>query len=839
MRSPRPRLDASRNVSSFPRPPAEEGGRLRPLARAALLGAWALGLAGAPAATALAAEAGTAVAAAERGFDIPAGPLSRVVNQFAAEADIQISVDAALTRDRSSPGLQGRYSVASGFAALLSGTGLVAVNRGGGEYTLRAAPAQSETDAAVTTLAAITVHSPREATAFDPVSGYVAHRSATATRTDTPLNEIPQSISVIGAQQIQDTGTQNLMDATRYTAGVTSDIFGSDNRTDAIYVRGSKAPLLEDGLRSLLSQEGYAHYEPFAYERIEVLRGSAGMIAGSNPPGGILNLVSKRPLDHAENEVFVQYGSHDHKKIGLDLTSPVGEDGRLAYRLIATGLDSGSQTERTKRENAFVKPMLAWEPVRGTRLTVYGEYARNRMNTETPFLPYEGTLIDRPIGKIPSDIFIGEPDWDKTAGTRRRVGWEFVQQLGENWELKQRFRYTDIDSHLLGMYANWWDGYFNAAGNPDPNGEYLKRVWYERRYKISLANADLLLNGKVRTGRLEHNLLFAGNFDRVTSRQGSDEGDYPALNVYDPVYGAGIRPSPATSLTKTTNKTWALTIQDQIKIANRFIVNLGLRYDKLYNYNYASTPETKEQLDNYGKNLGLLWLAGGGFSPYVSYSESFEPYYGMSKYDNSLLRPKEAKQIEAGLKWQSGDGALTANLAVYKTKSRNMLMLDSAHPGYYLQSGEEEAKGFELDMAARLKYWDIIAQYTYTKQETVKGDVLTGSDVGVQTEGTPKNTASIWAVHHLASVGLPGLRVGMGARYTGRITNGLLEENGGASVPSRTLFDAMASYERGPMRLALNVNNLANKKYLSICESGGRCWYGNERTVIGSLSYKF
>jgi len=808
------------------------------VAHALLLSLSASTLAMAAATPALAGNSAQA-SAAEMQFAIAPGPLGRVVSQFAAQAGIQLSADAALTADMASPGLNGRYSVPSGFDALLAGTGLVAVDRGDGEYTLRRAPSQGGTNGQVATLAAITVRSQQEATAYDPVAGYVAQRSATATRMDTSLNEIPQSIAVIGAQQIQDTGTQNLMDATRYTAGVTSDIFGSDNRTDAIYVRGSKAPLLENGLRSLLSQEGYAHYEPFAYERIEVLRGSAGMIAGSNPPGGILNLVSKRPLDRAGNEVFVQYGSHDHKKIGADLTGPMDEDGKWLYRVIAVGLDSSSQTHRTKRENAYAKPMVTWNPTRSTSVTAYAEYARNEMNTETPFLPYEGTIFDRPIGKVPASIFIGEPDWDKTVGTRTRAGWELTQKLGEDWELKQRFRHTSTDSHLLGMYANWWDGYFNEAGDPDPNGEYLKRIWYERRYKIDLANTDLLLNGKARTGSLEHNLLFAGNFDKISTRQGSDEGDYPALNVYDPVYGAGTRPSPATRLTKTTNKTWALTIQDQIKIDGRFIVNLGLRYDKLYNYDYANSPASKQQEDNYSKSIGVLWLAGHGFSPYASYSESFEPYYGMNRFDGSLLRPKDAKQLEAGLKWQNVDGTLTANMAAYKTKSRNMLTLDPAHPGYFLQAGEQEDKGFELELAARLGYWDIIAQYTHTKSETIKGDALTGSDVGVQTEGIPKNTASLWAVHDLAPLGLPNLRVGMGARYTDRITNGLSKENGGLSVPSRTLFDAMASYENGPIRLALNVNNLTNKKYVSICESGGRCWYGNERTVIGTLSYKF
>ncbi|HEX6611319.1 MAG TPA: TonB-dependent receptor plug domain-containing protein, partial [Hyphomicrobiaceae bacterium] len=258
----------------------------------------------------------------------------------------------------------------------------------------------------------------RSETATGPVNGYAATRSATASKTDTPLNEIPQSISVITADQVRDQASQTLQDALRYSAGVRHEMYGLDNRGDWFTLRGgSEGSVLLDGLRlPLAGWYGVVRNEPYAFERIEVLRGPASVIAGQNGPGGVVNLVSKRPQAEALREVGVQVGNHGHKQLQADLTGPLTEDGTLLWRVVALAKDSGTQVDHAFDERALLAPSLTWRPNARTSIDLHAEYQRDESGNVNAFFPYQGTVLPSPNGPIPMETFIGEPDWDTYGG---------------------------------------------------------------------------------------------------------------------------------------------------------------------------------------------------------------------------------------------------------------------------------------------------------------------------------------------------------------------------------------------------------------------------------------
>jgi iron complex outermembrane receptor protein len=666
-------------------------------------------------------------------------------------------------------------------------------------------------------------------TATGPVTGYNARRSATATKTDTPLNEVPQSISVITADQVRDQNAQTMQEVLRYTAGVRSDMYGLDNRGDWFSLRGgSEGSVLLDGMRlPLTGWWGDVRNEPYAFERIEVLRGPASVIAGQNGPGGVVNLVSKRPQADALREIAVQVGNENHKQVAADLTGPLTADGSVLYRLVALGKDSGTQVDHADEERTFVRPSLTWKPLAGTEITVFAEYQKDATGNTNGFFPIEGTLRPGPHGYIPYDTFIGEPDWDTYGGTRRRFGWHFEQALGTDWTLRQNFRQDKVDGGMRTMYAAWWLGYADATGAPDPNGSHLNRIWYAQDDAATITNADLLFEGKLTFGDTRHTLLTGVDFMRQASSQRSwaDSLATP-LDVYDPVYGSFPEldwDSLPSSVTESGVRRLGFLLQDQIKIGQNVVVVAGLRHDK------SETDGVDDSATS--RNLGLVYLAGA-YSPYVSYSESFEPVAG-TDFDGNRFKPQRGKQVEAGVKWMPSE-RITASAAVYQLKETNRLTTDPQNVNNSVQMGEVTGKGVELEASANLPGWEFVASYTYMDVQQTAVGFDTPQYEGQQLSGIPKHATALWVVHRLAAV--PGLRFGGGVRYTGETGDGA---EGGTITPSVTLFDLVASYDAGPWRYALNVNNVADKTYIATCLERGDCWFGTQRKAQLSAAYRW
>ncbi|PLY42417.1 hypothetical protein CSZ94_10655 [Janthinobacterium sp. ROICE36] len=327
---------------------------------------------------------------AKRPYAIPAGSLERALTTFASAAGVELSADATLLQGRRSGGLAGSYTVRQGFEELLRGHGVRAVAGANGAYALRAetapAGAQAAQAQASATLPAITINASSEReTATGPVRGYVARRGASATKTDTALNENPQSVSVVTADEISDRNAESLDETLRYTAGVTPNQrpLGSD---DSSLLRGFTIEtngILQDGLRNSGRTFG-ASIEPYGLERVEVLRGPASVLYGQIPPGGMVNAVSKRPSADAVREVGVEYGSYQRRQLKADVGGTLDAPGAWTWRVVMLGREAHTRLERDRDNRLYFAPSLTWQAGPTTRLTLLARHEQDNQQYAFP-----------------------------------------------------------------------------------------------------------------------------------------------------------------------------------------------------------------------------------------------------------------------------------------------------------------------------------------------------------------------------------------------------------------------------------------------------------------------
>jgi iron complex outermembrane receptor protein len=703
--------------------------------------------------------------------------------------------------------------------------------------------AETPTDAAAAARDAKTLDAVRVVGQAD---GYAARETNAGTKTDTPLAEVPQAISVITAAQLRDQNARSLQEALRYTSGVRTDQYGLDNRGDWYSLRGgSSGTTLLDGMRlPLTGYYGVIREEPYAFERIEVLHGPSSVMAGQNAPGGVLNLVRKRPQPDASREISLQIGSRDHRQIAVDATGPLNAGGSLSYRVVGLARDNDTQVDYADDHRRYLAPSLLWAPDDATSLLVYAEYQKDRNRNTNGFFPIEGTLLPSRSGRIPLDRFVGEPAWDRNGGERTRIGYAFAHAFGETWTLRHDLRYDDLRGGFRSIYADFDTVDYLDPETPKPGGAYmdvdqrlLRRLSYGSDDHGRIANADLLLEGRLGSGRVTHHVLVG--VDALASRTEQwlapdafcmdASGTAPSLfDVYAPVYGTCAEPvvdhaDPAThSLARIRQA--GIIVQDQVKVDERWVFVAGARRDYVETDSTYAGDRSIVADRAWTKHLGAVYLADGGWSPYVNYAESFQPVAGQSA-DGDAFSPSRGRQAEAGVKWMPEGRRFSASAAVYKLEETGRLSPDPDNVNFSVQRGRVDAKGLELEASGSVGGWDLIASFTRSK--------TIDRSTGFRFESTPETTAALWAVRRFES--LPGLRIGGGVRYVGKTWDG----EDALVTPSNTLYDAMASYDVGAWRLSLNAVNLTDKTYFSTCGSRGDCWFGLKRRVVAEAAYRW
>lgn len=667
----------------------------------------------------------------------------------------------------------------------------------------------------------VTAQAERE-TATGPVRGYLAKRSATGTKTDTKLSETPQSVTVVTRDQIVDQGAGNMQDALNYAAGVRSDAYGIDSRSDGVRVRGVSPDDYLDGLRKSFSYyTSTARTDPYTLERIEVLRGGAAMLYGQGGTGGVVNMVSKRPQAEAQNEVGVQYGSFNRKQVQADLTGPLTDDGRWLYRLIAVKRDADTQVDRVPDDHALFAPSLTWKPDAATSLTLQALWQDDKTISTSQFFPWSGISTGNPNGKIPTSRFIGEPGFDRYDTQRKTLGWVFEHQFNQDWTVRQNLRFSNTKNDYRTLYG---DSFSEPGGYyADPAGQrLLGRYAGATLATTKVFGADQSVVGNFTTGTLRHKVLIGYDYlhYKQTGANASDYPDYyeggtvPSIDVYRPVY-TGYTSPEMVEVAPNRQKQHGLYLQDQLGLTSKLLLTLGLRHDRASNETEGAETQKSSATT---KRFGLMYLADNGVSPYVSYGESFTPVQNSAQ--GQRFKPLRGEQWEAGVKYEPAGSTLSLTADVYQWKEKNQLK--QITPVLTEQLGRTEAKGVELEARGQLMPGlDLTAHFNYI-------------DLDKQLEAIPKQQGAVWAKYNFARMGMRGLSIGAGVRHMSDFKDGAAP-----TTPSSTLVDALIAWDHAQWRVALNINNLTDKSYVATCLGRGDCWYGARRNAVLTATYRW
>ncbi|RKQ73496.1 TonB-dependent siderophore receptor [Oceanibaculum indicum] len=759
----------------------------------------------------------TAQAQEIRSFQIPAQPLPAALRLFADQAGLQLAYKTDELQALTGNPVAGSYRTEDALRLLLSGRGV------SWRFTdARTVVLERIAAGDAMTLDPVTVEGKRVVeTGKGAFDGYVATRSTAGTKTDTPLIETPQSISVVGSEQIDRLKPQTVGEALRYTPGLLKGQ-GFNRTDDGFYMRGFQVnheSLYMDGLRGQPNIYSTST-EPYALERIEVLRGPASVLYGQAGPGGVINMVSKRPTEDALHEVQFQAGNFERKQVATDHAGKLDAEGKFTYRLTALARDSDTMVDHIPDDKAFIAPSLTWKPTDDTSLTLLTSYTK----AETAYyygFPAEGTVLPNPNGEIARDRFLGEPDYNKWDRTVYSAGYEFEHRFADGLQFRQNLRYSDFKNEYKDIGFGSWQ----------PGQRVINRSAYERVDDSSMFAVDNQMLWDVQTGPLAHKVLAGLDYTRGTFERVQYSGTVAPLDLYAPVYGAPVTrsASPVTSVDQSYDQ-FGVYLQDQIKFDEKWVLLLGGRQDWVEDesLNRLNGARTSNSQDAFTGRVGLVYLSETGLAPYVSYSESFQPQAGVQANGSSFV-PTTGQQYEAGVKYQPPGRDSSVTVAVYELTRQNVVTSDPANPGFSVQTGEIQSRGFEVEAKLNLaKGLNLLASYTYTDAEVTKTN---GTDLGNRPTNTPQHMASLWGEYALQEPLLRGLTLGAGLRYVGDTVN--LADT--YTAPSYTVYDAMVGYELGQWELALNVINLTDEKYIATCTYG--CFYGDARTVMATVSY--
>ena len=775
-------------------------------------------------------------ASSVRAYNLPAAPLASTLNQIASQGGLALTLSPALAAGKTSAPVQGQFDAPGALREALRGTGLQLEQSSAGTYTLVAIP-EGVMALPVTN---ITGQGGNQESAWGPVQGYLATRTAAGTKTDTALVEAPRSISVATRQQMQDRNVQNLDDAVKYMPGIVSASYGSDTRYDWMRVRGFEPTQFLDGLP--LPRGVYANpkAETWNLDRIALLRGPASSVYGQTPPGGLLDMVSRRPSDESSHAIQVQYGSDNYRQINFASTGKIDDEGQFLYGVSGVVRDAGTQVDHIDNKRYNIAPSLTWNIDTDTKLTLLSQFTRDDTGTTSQFLPIQGTKIKSPLGEVSHHKNLGDPDYEFYDRTYYALGYAFEHRFNDTWQFKQNLRYTKSELSFqqltVGSYAfSPADAAGNISRSTTNVDENIGQFAVDNNFQADFAKGDVT-----------HTLLLGMDHQRTDTSYRAIFGIASGINIFNPV---NTQPTvrPTTSAFYDYNQKTVQTglyVQDQMAL-DKWRLTLGGREDWVHQgttyFNQNDVTNT-DRSKNFSGNAALSYVFDSGFVPYLSYAESFQPASNASVSPTQSYKPTEGSQWELGVKYQPPGSNTLLSAAVYDLTQKNVQVTRFQSGGVSItdQTGEVKVKGLELeavsDVTENLK---VIAAYTLAKSEVQKGQYK-----GNRLQLMPNQQASLWTDYTWHTGLLDGFGIGFGARYTGN-TYGDQANTWLGKANAYTVFDGAVHYDLGRLDNSLkgasvkvNATNLFNKDYLSTCD-GNYCYFGDQRSVVASATYQW
>ena len=646
-------------------------------------------------------------------------------------------------------------------------------------------------------------------------SGYVATSSRSATKTDTPILETPQSVSTVTQQQIEDRKPQALLDAVAYTPGARVGSYGFDPRYDAFTIRGidmTYTGVFRDGLRHVSSPNGLFRLEPYGLQGISILRGPAASIYGASSTGGIVDLISKRPTFLRFREVEVQTGSYGRLQGNFDLSGPVNADNTLFYRLTGLVRDAGTQIDAVKDDRIFIAPAFTWKPNDATTLTVLGEYMDSNTGGSAAYvnnyeLDANGVSTGRVIGA--TRVYEGDPRYNDYRQKQGRIGYEFEHRFSDMFTLRQRLRFSALGTNQ--------EYYSLGAGS----GLVREQNWG--------VVTDTHLESRVRTGAVDHTILAGLDVSRLSYRNKLAFGVVPIGTDPDSIYQ---RDEQTQTLT-------GIYVQDQIKWQN-WRLTLGGRHDWLTSDFESNGSEFDRDDSKFTGRAALGYVTEFGLAPYVSYGTSFTPNPG-TVLNGGVAEPTTGEQLEVGVKYDLPGYNASLRAAIFDLRQDGAVVYQVVDGLNRQVQLDVRSRGFEVEGVASLaEGLNIQASYSYTDAQILK---LTPDTEGNQLSSVPNHMASLWIDYTVQEGPARGLGIAGGVRYVGssfgdNLNRAIIEND------PRTYLDAAIRYDleninpslKG-LRFQVNATNLLDEDG-QVCTSN-YCYWDEGRKVIASLRYRW
>lgn len=654
--------------------------------------------------------------------------------------------------------------------------------------------------------------------------GYNPSDATTATRTDTPLRDVPASVQIIPEQVLEERQVDQLEEAIRTAAGVipnTSSLAFADGFT----IRGfalNNADILRNGLRDATSGQTSANLSNV--ERIEILRGPASVLFGSGSPGGVINVITEQPLPNSQYLTEFSIGNFEFYRPAIDLTGPITDDRSLLYRINASYEDSASFVEFVETDRWFIAPILSWAISPDTTLSLEAEYQSDRQPNYRG-LPARGTVLDNPNGDLPIDRNIAEPDENFINNRVTRVGYTLRHQFSEDWSLRNAFR--------VSFFSYDQDSFFPNALESD--NRTLTRGSTTGSSRTNSYSLTTEVVGNFETGPIAHQLLFGVDLYREDLYKNEFSiFDFSSLDLYNPDYGGDAGATTFEIDNATLTDFAGIFVQDQITLLDNLKLVLGgwIDFVEQTQDDFLADTETSQSDTAFSPRVGIVYQPIEPLSLYASFNQSFNPVIGRG-FDNELFEPERGTQYEIGAKFDIDD-QLSATLALFDITRSNILTADPDDPNFSIQTGEQQSQGVELNVAGEiLPGWNIIAGYAYTDARITEDNTL---EEGNRLNNVPEHSASLWTTYEIQTGDFQGLGFGLGLFYIGERQGDL---GNTFDLPSYLRTDLAVFYRRDRLRLAVNVNNLFDIEYYEAADSNLRVYPGLPLTVRGTIAWEF
>jgi iron complex outermembrane receptor protein len=782
-----------------------------------------------PISVSLAAEAVSSQAQKQFNFSLAAKPLPQALSDFSRVTGQSVVYTDEAPYGLTAPAVNGQMSAEQALQRLLSGSGLNF--RRTDSHTLALEPKPTE---GALNLGATTITSMR-----DESMSYQPPETSSVMRSSASLQEIPQTVNVIPAQVIRDQAPRNLDDALANVSGITQgNTLGSTQ--DSVMTRGfgdnRNGSIMRDGMPIVQGRGMNA-----TVDRVEVLKGPASLLYGIQDPGGVVNMVSKKPELTQYNALTLRGSTYGDGKNGsggtFDSTGPLGDSG-LAYRMVLDHEDEDYWRNFGTHRETLIAPSLAWFG-ESTKLL----FAYEHREFLTPF--DRGTLID-PRTNHPLDISrkerLDEP-FNNMEGRSDLYHFEADHDLNDDW--KAHFGYS--------WNRETYDASQVRVTAIDTNKGTLTRSMDGTQNAISTDRfTTASLEGKVNVLGMQHDLVFGvdDEYRKIYREDLIRQKSLTTFSYVNPVYGrevAGTTVSAPDSAQTDELRSDSVFMQDSIHLNDQWILVAGGRFQEYDQYAGKGVP-FKANTDSNGQKFvpraGLVYRYTDALSFYGSYTESFKPnstiapLSGSSTVLDGSIAPEEAKSWELGARLDM-PGRVTGNIALFDIKKRNVLVANSEGPTtIYSAAGEVRSRGLEMDLTGQLSdHWSMIGSYAYTDAEVTEDPDYKGKRL----QNVAKNSGSLSAVYDFGSViGGDQLRVGAGARYVGERAGNAVND---FDLPSYTVADAFATYdtkfEGQKVKFQLNVKNLFDRTYYTSAASRFFVSMGDARQVSLSSTLEF